>query len=440
MRDVLILLVVFSMIPMIFLRPHVGILAWYWISCMNPHRLSWSFAYDFPVAMVIGAATLLAWVLSKEPKKLPLNAVSVLLLTFVFWMSFANLFAMVPDLAFEKWNQSIKILLMTFATMALMQSRERLHALIWVVVSSLAFFGIKGGLFTILSGGVAHVWGPSGSFIADNNALAMALVMVLPWVRYLQLHTDSKPIRFGLYATMALMVFSIIGSQSRGAFLGGITMLAFLLVKSRQRVLLGMIVAVLLTVGAIFVPSAWVDRMKTIETYQQDGSALGRLEVWGFAIKIARDRPIVGGGFRVSYDDEIYLRYVPNAISGHGRNFHSVYFEVLGELGYVGLFTYLALLLAVWKSGSRVIAVAKTRPDLRWASDLAHMTQVSLVGFVVAGAFQNLAFFDLYFFLVAVLFVSYRIVLRQLEVRDTVLEPQPVQPTAKSRPRLPRSV
>jgi probable O-glycosylation ligase (exosortase A-associated) len=238
---------------------------------------------------------------------------------------------------------------------------------------------------------------------------------------------------------MILVAFSIIGSQSRGAFLGTCAMVAFLVIKSRQRVLFGMLVAAVLVISAAFVPQTWINRMKTIETYQQDGSALGRLEVWGFAIKIARDHPMVGGGFRVSYDDDIYLKYVPDAITGHGRNFHSVYFEVLGELGYVGLFTYLALLLAAWRSGSRTIALAKNRPDLHWASDLARMAQVSLVGFVVTGAFQNLAFFDLYFFLVAVLFVSHCIVLRQLEVCDPA-QPQPVGLSPKSFPRFPRPV
>src|SRR3546814_7207829 len=97
--------------------PHVCILAWCLISYMNPHRLSLCFAYEFPVAMMISLSTLAAWVLSKEPKKLSINAVSALMLAFVVWMSFANLFAMVPDLAFEKWTQSVKILLMTFVTM-----------------------------------------------------------------------------------------------------------------------------------------------------------------------------------------------------------------------------------------------------------------------------------------------------------------------------------
>src|SRR3546814_6841453 len=106
--------------------------------------------------MMIGLSALASWVLSKEPKKLPINAVSALMLAFVVWMSSANLFAMVPDLAFEKWTQSVKILLMTFVTMALMYKRERLQALIWISVVSLGYFGAKGGLFTFVGGGTSH--------------------------------------------------------------------------------------------------------------------------------------------------------------------------------------------------------------------------------------------------------------------------------------------
>lgn len=416
MRDIFVLLTVLSTVPMIYLRPHVGILAWCWISYMNPHRLSWGFAYGLPVAMIVGLATLTAWVVSKEPKRLHINALSGLLLAFVIWMTFANLFALVPDEAFDKWNQSFKILLMTFVTMILINNRERLNALIWVIVTSLAFFGVKGGIFTILGGGESRVWGPPRSFIADNNALAMALLMVLPLIRYLQLHTENKLLRLGMYGAMVTFAFSIIGSQSRGAFLAASAMVVFLIWKSRRRVVFGLALMCLLGVSALFVPQHWIDRMKTIETYQEDNSAMTRIEVWNFAIKVAMDHPIVGGGFRVPYDRQIYLHYIPDAITGQGRNFHSIYFEMLGELGFVGLFIYLGVLFSAWRTGSWIIRQTKNKPELLWANDLARMTQVSLVGFSVAGAFQNLAYFDLYFHLICILYASKLIVSRELNV------------------------
>src|SRR3546814_10090715 len=68
------------------------------------------------------------------------------------------------------------------------------------------------------------------------------------------------------------------------------------------------------------------------------------------------------------------------------------------------LFPYTTLFrsFAVWRMGSRTITLTAQRPDLHWAGDLARMCQVSLIGFAVAGAFQNLAFFDLYFHLIAI--------------------------------------
>ena len=88
-------------------------------------------------------------------------------------------------------------MLMTFISMILINSRERVHALVWIIVASLGFYGAKGGVFTLLGGGEQRVWGPANSFIADNNALALALIMTLPLMRYLQLQSKSPYIRWG---------------------------------------------------------------------------------------------------------------------------------------------------------------------------------------------------------------------------------------------------
>ena len=49
----------------------------------------------------------------------------------------------------------------------------------WVMALSIGFFGVKGGIFTVVGGGENMVWGPPGSFIEGNNELALALIMVL---------------------------------------------------------------------------------------------------------------------------------------------------------------------------------------------------------------------------------------------------------------------
>ena len=73
MRSLLVALLIFGSLPLIVVKPHVGVLVWSWIGYMNPHRLTWGFAYDFPFAMVVALVTIAAWLFSREPKTVPLR-------------------------------------------------------------------------------------------------------------------------------------------------------------------------------------------------------------------------------------------------------------------------------------------------------------------------------------------------------------------------------
>ncbi len=50
---------------------------------------------------------------------------------------------------------------MTFVLMCLLHTKRQVHLLLAAIVRSIAFYGLKGGVFTILTGGIQHgVWGP----------------------------------------------------------------------------------------------------------------------------------------------------------------------------------------------------------------------------------------------------------------------------------------
>jgi len=337
-------------------------------------------------------------------------------------------FAMVPDNAWPEWNRSVKILAMTFVTIAIMATRERIHALVWVMVVSLGYYSVKGGLFTLLGGGENLVWGPPGSFIEDNNQLAMALLMVLPFMRYLQLRSEARPIRLGLFAAMVVTVFSVIGSQSRGAFLGLLVVGLVLVMKSRHRLQIGAFAFVVALVGVWFVPEHWIERMETIQTYEEDESAMGRLTTWKVAYEIALRRPLTGGGFNVTENLNIYRSIMPNASTSHSA--HSVYFEVLGEHGFVGLTIFLLLGYFTWRTFGTVRKDAIDRKELLWAADLGSMGQVSLIAYFSAGAFLNLAFFDLYYLIIALAVLTKAVVRKELGNPKQVLPVR--QPAAAS--------
>lgn len=399
MRDIALALFIFGTIPFILSRPYVGLLVWSWLGYMNPHRLCYGFAYSFPWVMMIAVLTLLSLAVSKEHKKIPMSAVSVLLFVFLAWTGLTTLVAVEPASAVEKFWEFAKILVMVFVTLILVNNRERMHWLVWMIVISLGFYGAKGGVFTIMNGGVYHVVGPPGSFIGDNNALALALCMILPLMRYLQLSSARKAVRMGLGAGMIFTGIAVLGTYSRGGLIGLFIVGAALLLKSRRRIALVLALAAIGATAYHFMPPQWTARMGTLQEATQVNSAETRIQSWKFAANVAFHRPLMGGGFDDYQNLALWSTFAPEGATQ--RAIHSIYFRVLSEQGFPGLFFFLALLFLSWRNCSRARTVARGMPQHKWVYDLASMLQVSLVAFMVAGAFLPMTYFDLVYQLIA---------------------------------------
>ena len=402
-RDILVTAVVFGALPVILFNPWIGILVWTWLGYMNPHRLSWGFAHDFPFAQFVAIATLVGMVLKLKHLSFRWEAPAKVLALFIAWMATTTVFAMYPEPAVDQAIKNAKIMVMVFATMVLIDDQRKLNALIWITVLSLSYFGVKGGIYTVLGGGSGQVLGPEGSFFSGNTEAGLVMTMLLPFQRYLQLQSKTMWMRQALLVSLVLTSVAAIGTQSRGALVAMLAIGVFLWVKSRQKT--GLFIVIVLLAGGIaaLMPDSWYSRMATIQTYEADGSAMGRIYAWRLATAIAAHN-FFGGGFS-SFTYENYERYLGEFLvseTGNVADAHSIYFQVLGHHGFVGLAIFLALLIITWRTLRRVIATTRDDATLVWMADLASMLQVSMIGFIVGGAFLGLAYFDLFYANVAV--------------------------------------
>lgn len=412
MRDLVITLAVFGSLPFILKRPFIGILMWVWISVMNPHRLSWGFAYDFPFAAMIAATTLIGLLTTKDPRRLPMTPIVISLMMFVVWMCITTAFSMWPDESVVMLNRVLKIMLMTIVTMMLIKTKEQVQYLVWVLVASLAYYGVKGGIFTITSGASSIVWGPSGSYIEGNNEVALAFITIIPIMYYIQMVAENKWLKRAMMVSIILCAFAALGSYSRGALLGIAAMLFFLWLKSPKKVAMGVVMVCLIPVAIAFMPEKWGARMDTIKTYEEDQSAMGRINAWYMAFNMAKDRPLVGGGFEI-YNRTAFALYAPVPDDVHAA--HSIYFQALGEHGFVGLGLYLTMVWLVWRKTVWIVRSTRAHATLKWASQLATMIQVSMVGFAVGGAFLSLLYYDVPYYLIAIVVVVGTIVEKALK-------------------------
>lgn len=425
MRDYIVFAIVFGLLPYILKRPAAGVMAFAWLSLMNPHRLCYGAAYDFPFAAVVAVVTLVSLLFTKQPRRFPFRPTTVMLILFILWITFTCFFALEPQLAWVEWNRVTKTLFMALISIMALNSERDIKEFSWVVGLSLGFYGLKGGIFTLASGGVNHVYGPANSYIADNNDLALALVTTLPIIWYLQLQANKKWLRRGLLGLCILTVIAAAGAYSRGALLGGISMLLLLWLKSRKKITTGLILLLMVPMVYAIMPEQWFARMNTIDAFSQDASALGRINAWYFAINVVKHH-FLGGGFKV-FTPHMFLIYAPEPLNHHDA--HSIYFQVFGEQGPVGLIIYLFLMVFSWRTGTRIINFCKNKADLKWASDLAAMSQVSIVGFAVGGAFLSLAYFDLYYDIIALLVVLEKFLFLVSEQTRGQALPVPNQPS-----------
>lgn len=371
-------------------HPWIGILGWTWISIMNPHAYSWNLS-SMPVAAAMAGTVLLGLVFTGDRKNFFVTRETAVLMLFMSWMCITLPFSFYFDDSLLLWSRVMKIDLMVLVAMVVLYSRKHITTLTWVLAASIGFFGVKGGLFTLATGGSFRVWGPEGSYIGGNNELALALVMIIPLMRFLQLTSKSAWTRAGLALSMLLCAAAALGSQSRGAFVAIAAMAAVLWWHSERKVL----VAGLLVLAGVallsFMPEHWWTRMETITQYEQDASATGRINAWWMAWNLAKAH-FFGGGFMI-YTPTLFAWYAPNPLDVHAA--HSIYFMVLGEHGFVGLFLFLLLWLFVWRSAGRLRVQGKKLAQTQWLSHLGAMCQVSLAGYAIGGAFLSLSYYDL---------------------------------------------
>jgi probable O-glycosylation ligase (exosortase A-associated) len=404
LRDILVFGGVFALLPMALFHPYIGVLLWAWLGIMNPHRLAFGLAHDFPFSQAVAAATLIGLVITRDERRFKPSAEVWVLMAFIAWFTFTTFFAMNHLDAWPAWQRALKIQLLTFIGLFVLQDRRHVELLLWVVAASLAYYGTKGGVFTILHAGNFLVWGPQGSFIEDNNALALAQVVNIPLLYYLYLQSTRRWVRIGLLVSMPLCAIAALGSHSRGAALAITAMTLLLWVRTRHKFRVGLMVIAVAAVGISMLPERWFERMETIRTYDTDQSAMGRITAWETATRLAFARPL-GGGFEFHTQDA-YAKYGPPGAENFSLAMHSIWFQVLGEHGFIGLGLFTLFWFLVWRTASTLIRAARDSPEHAWAGDLGRMAQVSLIGYLVGGTFLSLAYWDVPYYLMVALVVA----------------------------------
>lgn len=243
----------------------------------------------------------------------------------------------------------------------------------------------------------------SFGFLNDPNDFAQTLVMMLPLLWWL--YAPGRAMRNVLFVALpgALAGYAIYLTQSRGALLG----VAAIGLLVMHRVLGFMRTAM---VVAVVVAAAGIVSFGGREMSTKEESAAQRIEAWQEGIAMLRAEPVLGVGYG-QFTDHHYLTA------------HNSFVLCFAELGLVGYFAWMGLIVLTYKGVSQAIRLApENSPDRK----LANALKAALVAFLACSWFLSRTYSPGLFLLLALGIASWFVVRRSAVPAPLAeLEPPP---------------
>jgi putative inorganic carbon (HCO3(-)) transporter len=387
--------------------PFVATLGYIWVDTLRPQDVAYILLNQIPVAMLMGAVAVGGYFVMDRRSPPRLSAVIALQIALIIWMNMTMLWAQVPAAAWEKWDWAFKTVAFAAFIPFVIRSRIQIEAFAQTYVFSLAANFIPFGIKTVISGGgygtnLGLAKGNSG--LAEGGLLSTVCLMAVPLAVYLSRHSQLIP-RVKLMPLIywfisGLAIVTAIGTYERSALVGLVVLGIYMWIRSRRKLGFGVVA---IAVGLLVVyttSSAWNARISTIAS--PENSANVRILVWRWTLEFSATHPF-GGGFQAYLINHIEIPASSGApaIIEFGRAFHSIYFEMLGELGFPGLILFLLITTVTFVNLRRIVKKARAYPGLEWVVSLSDALQSGLAVFLTSGAFVGIAFQPMYWYFIA---------------------------------------
>lgn len=360
---------------------------------LNPLRL--------PQMLAIGSLLVLgAWVVTKRMRLAWGPELKIFTILFVL-ITLGVPLASGRDIAIAYWKDTyVKIAIMTFAIASLARRPQdfalasRAFVLAGLLIAGVAIFNSVNEI-GLVEGTRVTIGRDMGSVLGDPNDLSLVLLFPLSFAVALILtpRTGVFSRLFGVLG-MALICTAILATQSRGGLLGIVAVLGVFAaqrIKSKA-VLVGGGIAGLLVLSI----AAGVGGRQSggaAESGAIDESAMGRLEAWIAAWRMAVGRPLTGVGLDC-YVANFY--YYSDWWEGFAKAVHSTWFAVLAEGGFPGFIVFIMMCVRIVRTA--LMACRLLAPAARGAAyepagfAMAQAVLAGMAGFIVSGTFLTQAF------------------------------------------------
>lgn len=291
--------------------------------------------------------------------------------------------------SFDASLDFLKVVVACFLIIKVVDSFRRIAKIILLINTVVVIFAFDIARKYLAGQDHGQIKGLVGGVFANPNDLAMNFVLFLPMLYYYSLVAKNTLLKLLGLAMFGLVLYGIVGCQSRGAMLGATIVLGLLFLQTEKKGIALVAGGLALTVVFTLAPESAFERLKTVVTYKDESSAYQRTLFYESSLQIMLSRPFTGAGidaFQTAYAEDYRNS---EDTSNRWPDPHSSYFQIMAELGVPGILTYLFMIYVSFRSLNRMAGDFKKRPECERQLHFVQCLRIGLVGFLFTTIFQS---------------------------------------------------
>ncbi|WP_445426517.1 O-antigen ligase family protein [Alishewanella sp. HL-SH06] len=364
---------------------------------LNPESRWWAVSipdirYSFITAIFVLIAVIVKFKTLSEKALWREQVTFKWLLLMLFTYYFTYFIALLPDVHWSFTFEYTKLVIIIFCAYKLLNTPKALTAAIWSYIIGATYIGYVATITGRTNFGRVEGIGMIDG--ADSNMTAIALVPALIILIYYA-WTGSLKVRILSALCAAYIVNGLVLINSRGAFLGAVVGGGFFLLhmifskyQEKGQRLIAILVIVFGSSGALYLTDeTFWSRMETLQNVE-DGAASGshRVDFWLATFDVVDKYPLGVGieGYTFISKEFLPEHYFENRKIG--KAVHSTWFQILGEVGWLGFTIFVLIIISVFKATNKLKGFLVEHGEQR-SYFFVLALEAALLGYLVSASF-----------------------------------------------------
>lgn len=320
-----------------------------------------------------------------QKKKIVFAPQVISLAIFFLWMCLSRLMNGLGVWTGEEIDPFFKIVFFIFLVTNVIDTKEKLKFYIWIGII----------VYAVLAYVARYNDMSSPYYFTNKNHFGFSIVGAIAFPIMFTMVEKSYPRKLEAVCYTMILLFALAGTNSRGAYLGLITIFVLLIFNDfnyKKIIVVALPVIFILT----RISTQHWERFGSISTdVDQGGTGGQRIALWGNAIRMMFSNPIFGIGSGeaglefANYATLEEMARVGGKVGEENIKVHNMSLQLGAELGVIGLALFLFIIFLSIRDLWKARKLCKKNNNLRHLKYLVDGVGIAIIGLLITGQFGN---------------------------------------------------